>query len=60
MIQVVDGAFSRLYPPVDPTEAERALVPTADITDAGWACDPSTVVQLVGDYGDASIGKLPS
>ena len=60
MIQVVDGAFSRLFPPLDPTEAERALVPSADITDAGWACDPSTVVQLVGDYGDASIGKLPS
>jgi len=59
MIQVVDGAFTRLYPPLDPTEAERTLVPTADITEAGWACDPSTVVQLVGDYGDASVGKLP-
>lgn len=60
MIQVVNGAFARLYPPLEPTAEERALVPSADITQAGWACDPSTVVQLVGDYGDASIGKLPS
>lgn len=60
IIQVVDGAFARLYPPLDPTDEERDLVPTADITEAGWACDPSTVVKLVGDYGDASIGKLPS
>lgn len=59
IIQVVDGAFTRLYPPLDPTDEERALVPTADITEAGWACDPSTVVQLVGDYGDASLGKFP-
>ncbi len=58
IIQVVDGSFTRLYPPLDPTEQERALVPTADITEAGWACDPSTVVQLEGDYGDASIGKI--
>lgn len=59
IIHVVDGAFTRLYPPLDPTDADLALVPTAELTDAGWACDPSTVVKLEGDYGDASLGKLP-
>ncbi|MFM7756529.1 MAG: ABC transporter substrate-binding protein, partial [Actinomycetota bacterium] len=59
IIHVVDGAFTRLYPPLEPTDADLALVPTAELTDTGWACDPSTVVQLEGDYGDASLGKLP-
>ena len=60
MITVKDGAFTRLYPPIDPTDADRAIVPSAEITADGWACDESTLVNLVGDYGDISAGKRPS
>jgi hypothetical protein len=45
---------------VEPTDADRAIVATADITEDGWACDESTLVELVGDYGDKTAGKRPS
>ncbi len=59
MITVKDGVFTRLYPPVNPTDADRAIVDTAEITEDGWACDESTLVELVGDYGDTTAGKRP-
>jgi hypothetical protein len=49
-----------LYPPLEPTEADRAIVDSVTITDDGWACDESTLVDLVGDYGDTTAGKKPS
>lgn len=58
MITVKDGKFARLYPPLEPTAADTALIPTATITADGWACDESTLVELVADYGDVSIGKI--
>ena len=58
MITIKDGKFTRLYPPLNPTDADRALIPTATITEDGWACDESTLVELTGDYGDVSIGKI--
>ena len=58
MIQVRDGAFTRLYPPIEPTDADRAIVPSTEITAEGWACDESTVVDLVGDYGDTELGRI--
>lgn len=58
MIQVRDGAFTRLYPPLKPTDADRAIIPSTEITAEGWACDESTVVDLVGDYGDTELGKI--
>lgn len=60
MITVKDGAFTRLYPPLEPTDADRAIVDTVDITADGWACDESTLVELVGDYGDTTAGKKPA
>lgn len=60
MITVKDGVFTRLYPPIEPTDADRAIVDTAEITADGWACDESTLVNLVGDYGDTTAGKRPS
>ena len=60
MITVKDGAFTRLYPPIEPTDADRAIVDTVEITADGWACDESTLVDLVGDYGDTTAGKRPS
>lgn len=60
MIEVKDGKFTRLYPPIEPTDADRALIPSTEITDDGWACDPSTLVSLDGDYGDENIGKKPA
>ena len=60
MIQVKDGKFTRLYPPLEPTDADRALIPSTDITPEGWACDPSTLVRLDGDYGDQTLGKKPA
>jgi hypothetical protein len=60
MIQVKDGQFTRLYPPLEPTDADRALIPSTEITADGWACDPSTLVKLDGDYGDETIGKKPA
>ena len=60
MITVKDGGFTRLYPPLEPTEADRAIVDSVTITDDGWACDESTLVDLVGDYGDTTAGKKPS
>jgi hypothetical protein len=60
MITVKDGAFTRLYPPMEPTDTDRAIVDTAEITEDGWACDESTLVELVGDYGDKTAGKRPS
>ncbi|MSO39346.1 MAG: hypothetical protein EXQ66_02900 [Ilumatobacteraceae bacterium] len=59
MIVVKNGKFSRMYPPLEPTAADRALIPTVEITEDGWACDESTLVPLVGDYGDVSVGKIP-
>jgi hypothetical protein len=59
MIVVKDGAFTRSYPPVPPTDADRALVPTVEITDDGWACDESTLLRLDGDYGDTTLGLRP-
>lgn len=58
MIVVKNGKFSRMYPPLEPTAADRALIPTVEITENGWACDESTLVPLVGDYGDVSVGKI--
>ena len=37
---------------------DKARISTATITEDGWACDESTLVELVGDYGDAGIGKI--
>ena len=59
MIVVKDGGFTRSYPPVPPNESDRALVPTVEITDDGWACDESTLLRLDGDYGDTSLGLRP-
>ena len=59
MIVVKDGAFTRSYPPVPPTDADRALVSTVEITEDGWACDPTTLLRLDGDYGDTTIGRKP-
>jgi hypothetical protein len=58
MITVKNGEFTRLYPPFEPTDADRAIVDTVEITADGWACDESTLVELVGDYGDTSAGKI--
>ena len=58
MITIKDGQFTRLYPPLNPTDTDRALIPTATITEDGWACDESTLIELTGDYGDVSIGKI--
>ncbi len=58
MITIENGKFTRLYPPLNPTDADKALISTATITEDGWACDESTLVELVGDYGDAGIGKI--
>jgi hypothetical protein len=58
MITIKNGEFTRLYPPLNPTDADRALIPSATITDEGWACDESTLIELTGDYGDVSIGKI--
>lgn len=58
MIRVDNGVFTRNYPSRNPTDAERALIPSVDITKDGWACDDSTLVKLDGDYGDASPGKI--
>ena len=60
MIEVKGGQFTRLYPPLEPTDADRALIPSTDITPEGWACDPSTLVKLDGDYGDQTLGKKPA
>ena len=60
MITVGDGAFTRLYPPLGATDADRTIVDTADLTEDGWACDESTLVELVGDYGDTTAGKRPT
>lgn len=59
MIVVQNGAFTRSYPPVPATDADRALVPTVEITDDGWACDDTTLLPLDGDYGDTTLGLLP-
>ncbi|MEY3034860.1 MAG: hypothetical protein RLZ86_1482 [Actinomycetota bacterium] len=59
MIVVKDGTFTRSYPPVPPSDADRALVPTVEITDDGWACDDSTLLPLDGDYGDTTLGLRP-
>lgn len=58
MIQVVDGAFTRHFPTRNPTEDERELIPSVEITEDGWACDPSSLVTLTEDYGDPSPGKI--
>lgn len=58
MITIKDGKFTRLYPSLEPTDADRALIPTATISEDGFACDDSTLVELVGDYGDVSVGKI--
>jgi hypothetical protein len=58
MITIANGKFTRLYPPLNPTDADKALISTATITEDGWACDESTLVELIGDYGDAGIGKI--
>lgn len=58
IIEVVDGSFRRAYPSRTPTEKERSLIPSAEITPDGWACDPSTMVRLDGDYGDPAPGKI--
>jgi len=60
MIEVKGGQFTRLYPPLEPTDADRALIPSTEITPEGWACDPSTLVKLDGDYGDQTLGKKPA
>ncbi len=57
IIVVEDGVFARHYPSLDPSDEERALIPSAEITPDGWACDSSTRIELVGDYGDPSPGK---
>ena len=59
MIVVKDGAFTRSYPPVPPTDADRALVSTVEITEDGWACDETTLLRLDGDYGDTTLGLKP-
>lgn len=58
IIAVENGAFTRHFPSRNPTEEERSLVPTVEITDDGWACDPSTMIRLDGDYGDPTPGKI--
>ncbi len=59
MIVVKDGTFTRSYPPVPATDADRALVSSVEITDDGWACDDSTLIPLDGDYGDTTLGLRP-
>ncbi|MEY3680244.1 MAG: hypothetical protein RL547_856 [Actinomycetota bacterium] len=59
MIVVKDGSFTRSYPPIPATDADRALVSSVEITDDGWACDDSTLIPLDGDYGDTSLGLRP-
>lgn len=59
MVTVKDGAFTRLWPPLDEADPERSLVPSATLTEDGWACDESTMVPLEGDYGDLTIGQKP-
>lgn len=58
IIKIVDGAFTRHFPSRNPTSEERALLSSVEITDDGWACDPSTMIRLEGDYGDPSPGKI--
>ena len=59
IIVVENGAFARHYPTRNPSAEERALIPSVEITQDGWACDPSTLLELEGDYGDPSPGKRP-
>lgn len=49
LLQVVDGAFTRLYPELG----------GADDSGNGFACDPAWVVDLTGDYGDETAGRFP-
>ncbi len=58
IIAIENGAFVRHFPSRNPTDEERALVPTVEITDDGWACDPSTMMRLDGDYGDPTPGRI--
>lgn len=58
IIKIDNGAFTRHFPSRNPTDDERSLVNSVEITDDGWACDPSTLVTLDGDYGDPSPGKI--
>jgi hypothetical protein len=58
IIKVEDGAFTRHYPSLGSSDEERALVDSVEITDDGWACDPSAMFQLEGNYGDPSPGKI--
>jgi hypothetical protein len=49
LLQIVDGAFTRLFPEVG----------SADDAGNGFACDPSWVMELSGDYGDTEAGRDP-
>ncbi len=47
LMEVADGEFRRLWPEVGgPDDAGN-----------GFACDPSWVMELTGDYGDVNAGK---
>ena len=50
LMEVKDDQFTRLYPEIG----------SADDSGNGFACDPSQVMALTGDYGDVNAGKDPN
>jgi hypothetical protein len=50
LLQVTDGAFTRVFPEVG----------SADDAGNGFACDPSWVMEMAGDYGDVEAGRDPA
>lgn len=49
LLQIVDGQFTRLFPELGSDD---------DVAD-GYACDPSWLMEMTGDYGDVNAGKDP-
>lgn len=50
ILQVSGGAFTRLYPELGGSDDDGN----------GFACDPSWVMELTGDYGDVTAGRDPT
>ncbi len=49
LMEVVGGRWQRHWPALG----------SADDNGGGWHCDPANVIELTGDYGDVTIGRLP-
>jgi hypothetical protein len=50
LLEVVDDEFVRLFPEIGGDDDDGN----------GFHCDPASVVDLTGDYGDVSVGKDPT